>query len=450
MVAAHSVYTCKPNKRVCLAAKNASGAFPTRYFIHADSDIPSAGAESSTAILDVSASADHHSSQEQQHRQASGDSQISQLSPEYVLQAIAKLEWEHAINNRSKSQGKSFVEKLICLEEGIYCLGDDIDNLHAERLVLIADLKQLKEENQALKERCAMLEEKAANPPACTLPHGLSDQERGMIEHLEDNMLQLETDLEQAQVERSVLEANLEQLQEHDLPQLLKENDDLKDERDSLEFELDNAQAEIRMLTDAAPTPASSPDIEGDDGIEDADSQDAEIMELRVDCDDSQQRITTLEKQVYMLVEELEQTCDQANRASQDMLCPHEQKAAVALTTVKLDHGKTCPQNKINSASIGLATPTSSGAFKNLFHSNLSNSESLRLEVMTSPLAPPTSPPVRHWYSMGDALIHPRADTAAAQVAPKTAPATTRATAAKAAKAIRKAAARAMAHFHHH
>ncbi|KAJ2586814.1 hypothetical protein EV177_009702, partial [Coemansia sp. RSA 1804] len=139
MVAARSAHTCKPNKRACLATKNASGAFPTRYFVHADSDMPSAGAEparaeSSAAFLDVSASADHHSSQEQQHRQGSSDSQISQLSPEYVLQAIAKLEREHVIKNRSKSQGNSFGEKLICLEEGIYCLADDIDNLQAERL----------------------------------------------------------------------------------------------------------------------------------------------------------------------------------------------------------------------------------------------------------------------------------------------------------------------------
>ncbi|KAJ2517440.1 hypothetical protein GGI11_003148 [Coemansia sp. RSA 2049] len=271
-----------------------------------------------------------------------------------------------------------------------------------------------------------------------------------MIEHLEEDMLQLETDLEQAQVERSVLEADLEQLQEHDLRQLLKENEDLKDERDSLVFELNNAQAEIRMLTDAAPTPVSSPDLEDDDDIEDAGSQDADIMELRVDCDDSQQRITTLEKQVHMLVEELEQTCDQANRASQDTLRPHEQEAAVAPTTVKLDHDKTCPRSKFDSESTGLATPTSSGDFKDSFHSVLDSPKSLRSEVMTAPLAPPASPPVRRWHSMGDALIYPRADTAVAQAAPKTAPATTRATAAKAAKAIRKAAARAMAHFHHH
>ncbi|KAJ2661425.1 hypothetical protein IWW48_002408 [Coemansia sp. RSA 1200] len=131
-----------------------------------------------------------------------------------------------------------------------------------------------------------------------------------MVERLKENMLQLKTDLGQAQVEHSVLESDLKQLQEHDMPQLLKENEDLKAKRDSLSFQLENAHDEIHVLTYAAPTPVSSPNLEGNDGIEDVDSHRAEIEKLRFDCDGSQQQITMLEKQIYKLAEKLEQTGD--------------------------------------------------------------------------------------------------------------------------------------------
>ncbi|KAJ2661435.1 hypothetical protein IWW48_002418 [Coemansia sp. RSA 1200] len=349
----------------------------------------------------------------------------------------------HGMSN----QEREMVERL---EENMFQLETDLEQAEDKRLAQEMNLKLLHEENQVLKERCAKLEEGAANPPPCTLPHGMSNQERELVERLEENMLQLETDLEQAEDKRSVLERDLEQLQEHDMPQLLKENEGLQAERDSLKFQLDNAHNEICALTYAAPTPVSSPDLEGDDGMDDGNSQLAEIEELRFDCDGSQQRITTLEKQVYMLAEKLEQTCDQVNRVSQDTLRSHEQEEAIAPTTAELDHDKTCPQNKINNENTGLATPTASREFKILFNPCLSSSELLQSEVVAAPLAPPTPPPVRRWYNMSDALIYPRAMIATTQAAPK-APATN-SMAAKTAKAIRKAAATAMAHihFHHH
>ncbi|KAJ2660973.1 hypothetical protein IWW48_002678 [Coemansia sp. RSA 1200] len=266
----------------------------------------------------------------------------------------------------------------------------------------------------------------------------MSEHEREMIERLGEDMTRLENDLEQFQLEHSVLEADLMLLREQEMPELLEKNEDLKDKCESLTCQFDNAYDEIHALTYPAPTPASSLDLESNDGTEDADLQVAEIEELRSDCDDSQQRITMLEKQVCVLAEKLEQTCNQVNRVSQDTQRSHVHEVTVAPTTAESVHSQSYKQSELDSGSTGLATPTASSEFKNAFNSGLGSLESLHSDTLVTPLTPQPMPQlVFPRYYTGDTLVCPGVETRTGKAATKAATAT-KATAAKAAKAIKR------------
>ncbi|KAJ2506143.1 hypothetical protein H4217_009080, partial [Coemansia sp. RSA 1939] len=84
-------------------------------------------------------------------------------------------------------------------------LEDCLEQAEVERSVLEADLVQTQEENQALEEHCAQLEEDAANLRQCTLPHGMTKQEHDMLKHLKKRIAQLEHNLEQTKVKRLVV-----------------------------------------------------------------------------------------------------------------------------------------------------------------------------------------------------------------------------------------------------
>ncbi|KAJ2513443.1 hypothetical protein H4217_006344, partial [Coemansia sp. RSA 1939] len=226
----------------------------------------------------------------------------------------------------------------------------------------------------------------------------------------------------------------------------------LKDKCESLTCQLDNAYNEIRVLACPTPTPASSVDLESDNGMEDGDPRSTEIAELRFDCDDSRQRITVLERQVYVLAEKLEQTCNQGNQIPKDTLRSGVHEAIVAPTMAELACDQMRRQSNLDDERSGLATPSESGKSKGFFYPGLEHPEALQLETMVAPLTPPPTPPqpVFPIYYTGDTLVCPGVETYTGKAATKAAPAKTRATAAKAAKAIRKAAARAMSHFHHH
>ncbi|KAJ2495331.1 hypothetical protein GGI11_008459, partial [Coemansia sp. RSA 2049] len=132
----------------------------------------------------------------------------------------------------------------------------------------------------------------------------------------------------------------------------------------------------------------------------DDNSQLLEIEELRFDCDDSQQRITVLERQVYMLADKLEQTCNQGNRISQDTLRSGVHKATVAPAITEPAHNQICQQSKLGSESTSPAAPIKSGKYKDFFYPGLEHPESLQPETMVAPLTPPpTSPQAFRRYS---------------------------------------------------
>ncbi|KAJ2674347.1 hypothetical protein GGH99_005986, partial [Coemansia sp. RSA 1285] len=261
MVVARSTHTFNPSTNGYLGTKNEWAAFPTRRFMHAFYDTPSAGAESTCAkfpaILDVSASADYHSSQEQQHWQARGSKLINEITPKYVQQLLSELEQERAARHCASRENEALREEVESLKEDNSRLENDLDQSQVERSVLEMNLElvreheipQMAEEIETLKNECILvtrrLEEGSANPPPCTLPHGMSERERKMIKHLEEDMARLETDLEQSQLERSVLEADLMLLRKQEMPELLEENEGLKDKCESLTCQLDNAYDEI-------------------------------------------------------------------------------------------------------------------------------------------------------------------------------------------------------------
>ncbi|KAJ2589082.1 hypothetical protein EV177_009300, partial [Coemansia sp. RSA 1804] len=96
-------------------------------------------------------------------------------------------------------------ERIEGLEEKMIQLEDCLEQAEVERSVLEADLVQTQEENQALEEHCAQLEEDAANLRQCTLPHGMTKQEHDMLKHLKKRIAQLEHNLEQTKVKRLVV-----------------------------------------------------------------------------------------------------------------------------------------------------------------------------------------------------------------------------------------------------
>ncbi|KAJ2500954.1 hypothetical protein GGI11_007834, partial [Coemansia sp. RSA 2049] len=382
MVVARSAHTCKPNQSALPGTKTASAAFLTRRFMHAFYDTPSfltdtdgnnlihsAGAESTCAkfpaILDVSASADHHSSQEQQHWQAWGSKLINEITPKYVQQLLAELEQERAAKHRANCRILSLREEVECLKE--------------------------------------------------------------------DNS-RLENDLEQSQLKRSVLEADLMLLRKQKMPELLEENEGLKDKCESLTCQLDNAYNEIRALAYPTPTPASSADLESDNGIEDGDPRSIEIAGLRFDCDNSRQRMTVLERQVYMLAKKLEHTHGRLDRVNQDTLRSGVHEATVAPTITKPAYNQICRQSKLGSESTGPAMPTHSGDFKNPFDSGLGSPELLRSKVLAAPPTPQPAPQLVFFrYYTGDTPACLGMETVTVEVAPKAATAAI-SVAAKAAK----------------
>ncbi|KAJ2598245.1 hypothetical protein EV177_007566 [Coemansia sp. RSA 1804] len=477
MVVARSTHTFNPSTNGYLGTKNEWAAFPTRRFMHAFYDTPSAGAESTCAkfpaILDVSASADYHSSQEQQHWQARGSKLINEITPKYVQQLLSELEQERAARHCASRENEALREEVESLKEDNSRLENDLDQSQVERSVLEMDLElvreheipQMAEEIETLKKECILVtrrpEEGSANPPPCTLPHGMSERKREMIKRLEKDMARLETDLEQSQLERSVLEADLMLLRKQEMPELLEENEGLKDKCESLTCQLDNAYDEIRALAYPAPTPASSIDLESNNGMEDGDSQSIEIAELRFDCDDSRQRITVLERQVYMLAEKLEHTHGQLDRVNQDTLHSGVHEATVAPTMAESACDQIREQSNLDNERSGLATPSESGKSKDFFYPGLEHPESLQPETMVAPLTPPPTPQlVFPIYYTGDTLVYLEAETmttkapakavTVTKAAAKKAATATKTAAVKAANSIRKAAS-AMAHmrFHH-
>ncbi|KAJ2656377.1 hypothetical protein IWW48_005054 [Coemansia sp. RSA 1200] len=100
-------------------------------------------------------------------------------------------------------------ERVELLEESMARLEDSLEQAEVQRSVLEADLILVQEENRALEERCIQLGEDVANPPPCTLPHGMTEQGYEMLEHLKKHMVRLEDNLEQAKVKRSAVVAPL-------------------------------------------------------------------------------------------------------------------------------------------------------------------------------------------------------------------------------------------------
>ncbi|KAJ2517542.1 hypothetical protein GGI11_003124 [Coemansia sp. RSA 2049] len=170
MVVARSAHTFNPSTNVYLGTKNEWAAFPTRRFMHAFYDTPSAGAESTCAkfpaILDVSASADHHSSQEQQHWQARGSKLINEITPKYVQQLLSELEQERAARHCASCENEALREEVKCLEENKSRLEEDkseledcLGDLEVENSLLKAELTQAREENSQLVEESEVLRE---------------------------------------------------------------------------------------------------------------------------------------------------------------------------------------------------------------------------------------------------------------------------------------------------
>ncbi|KAJ2739652.1 hypothetical protein H4S06_006267, partial [Coemansia sp. BCRC 34490] len=96
-------------------------------------------------------------------------------------------------------------EKIEGLEEKMVQLVDCLEQAKVERSVLEADLMQTREKNQALEERCAQLEEDAAYPPQCILPHEITKQKRNILKHFKKRIAQFEHNLEQTKVKRLVM-----------------------------------------------------------------------------------------------------------------------------------------------------------------------------------------------------------------------------------------------------
>ncbi|KAJ2664463.1 hypothetical protein IWW48_000716 [Coemansia sp. RSA 1200] len=428
MVVTRSTHTYKPSTSVCLGTKNASGAFPTRRFMHANFDVPSAGAglarAGSAAFLDVSASADHHSSQEQPHRQTRGSRLIAEITPKYVQQLLSELEQERAANYRASRKIEALREEVECLKEDKsrleedkseleVCLGEfEVGNslLKAELTQARNDISQFSDESEVLREECIALEQLLHDAHS----ENCSNDETALASD-SSSSFESDHDMEGGDAQHAAIA-------------------ELSLDSNSLSRQPDSADDEICAHAYFPPTPVCLPALENDYSMEDGNSQLAGIEELRFDCDDSQQRITTLEKQVYELAEKLEQTCDQVNRDSQDTLCSHEQEVTIAPAAAESVHDKTCPRNKINGGSTGLLTPTESVDFKIFFNAELGSLKSLQPDTMVASLPQPT----------------PTSKTALAKAAAKSAKAATKAAATKAAKAIRKVAVTAMAHMHHH
>ncbi|KAJ2737936.1 hypothetical protein H4S06_006533, partial [Coemansia sp. BCRC 34490] len=279
MVVPRYAHTSKSNQEALSGTKTAPAAFPTRRFMHAYFDVPSSQADADDSDLIDSAGAD----QTPAKSSTSSDGSVP-------VNCQPPIQGQH----RQQTRGANPITEITLS--------------YVQQL--LAELKQERAARQ-----CASRENEAL---------------REEVECLKKNNSRLESDLDQSQLERSVLEADLMFLRDQEMPELLEENEDLKDKCESLTCQLDNANNEIRALACHTPTPASSVNLESDNGMEDGDLQSTEIAELRFDCDDSRQRITVLERQVYVLAEKLEHTHSQLDRVNKDTLRSNLHEVAVA------------------------------------------------------------------------------------------------------------------------
>ncbi|KAI9504478.1 hypothetical protein BX070DRAFT_233598 [Coemansia spiralis] len=67
-------------------------------------------------------------------------------------------------------------------------LVDDFGRTCASNRRANREIEQLRNEVQELKEHCTQLEEAAANPPPCSLPHGMSASDREIVDQLDDEL----------------------------------------------------------------------------------------------------------------------------------------------------------------------------------------------------------------------------------------------------------------------
>ncbi|KAJ1666456.1 hypothetical protein IW140_004878 [Coemansia sp. RSA 1813] len=255
-------------------------------------------------------------------------------------------------------------------KEPYEALVDDFGRTCASNRRANRELELMREEVRGLKERCAYLEEAAANLPSSAPPHGMSGQE------LEDARHALEVETSVTRQKQSMPDElnprngdlqkqRLLQLEmKHDLSsrivadgksskdesaQLIDENKALKDKCDSLRRQLNDAHNEIQAHTESTLSVVSSLDLDSDEDMGGNAAHRAEIAMLKVECKYSKQHSKMLEEHVGGLTKELERSHEQLRRLCHDMVRPylHEVTVTATLAESVSDKIRQCSELKV-------------------------------------------------------------------------------------------------------